>query len=244
MGGQESGTTALDAYRDVGGRQRLEQVVERRCTWMCCQGRADIGNYCAVLAMERSNQWNLMTFMQVYIVRFITLGYPETMRTLLTMLCLTLAMTTAAEVYRSVDENGNVLFTDQPSPDAELIEVDELQTIKPPPIGDFEYTPPPAKPKPKYSNISITSPQHDASIRDNGGNVTVNITTQPGLRANDNLVLYLDGKEILLGKSTAKAFSSLDRGSHQLRAVIKDDSGRIQLSSQSVTFHLLRQSVR
>ena len=47
------------------------------------------------------------------------------MRTLLIMLCLTLAMTTVAEVYRSFDENGNVVFTDKPSPDAELIEVDE-----------------------------------------------------------------------------------------------------------------------
>jgi Domain of unknown function (DUF4124) len=166
------------------------------------------------------------------------------MRTLLTMLCLTLAMTTVAEVYRSVDENGNVVFTDQPSPDAELIEVDELQTIKPPPVGDFKYTPPPAKPEPKYTDISITSPQHDAAIRDNGGNVTVNIATQPGLRGNDMLVLYLDGKEIMLGKSNAKAFSGLDRGSHQLRAVIKDADGRIQLSSQSVTFHLLRHSAQ
>ena len=128
-------------------------------------------------------------------------------------------------------------------PDAELIEVDELQTIRPPPVGDFEYTPP-AKAKPKYTEVSITSPQHDAAIRNNGGNVTVNITTKPGLQANDHLVLYLDGKEIMLGKATAKAFSGLDRGSHQLRAAVKDADGRIQLSSSSITFHLLRQSVQ
>ncbi len=166
------------------------------------------------------------------------------MRILISIFCLLVALSATAEVYRSVDENGNVVFTDKPSPDAELIEVDELQTIQPPSVGDFEYTPPPVKPKSKYTEVSITSPQNDAAIRNNGGNVTVNIATKPGLQANDHLVLYLDGKEIMLGKATAKAFSGLDRGSHQLRAAVKDADGRIQLSSSSVTFHLLRQSVQ
>ena len=166
------------------------------------------------------------------------------MRILISIFCLLVALSATAEVYRSFDENGNVVFTDKPSPDAELIEVDELQTIQPPSVGDFEYTPPPAKPKSKYTEVSITSPQNDAAIRNNGGNVTVNITTKPGLQANDHLVLYLDGKEIMLGKATAKAFSGLDRGSHQLRAAVKDADGRIALSSSSVTFHLLRQSVQ
>ena len=55
------------------------------------------------------------------------------MRILISIICLLVAISATAEVYRSVDENGNVVFTDKPSPDAELIEVDELQTIKPPP---------------------------------------------------------------------------------------------------------------
>ncbi len=166
------------------------------------------------------------------------------MRILISVFCLFLAVAATAEVYRSVDRDGTVVFTDKPSPDAELIEVDELQTIKPPPAGDFKYTPPPEKPKARYTEVSITSPQHDAAIRDNGGNVTVNIVTKPRLQGSDNLVLYLDGKKNMLGKATAKAFSGLDRGSHQLRAVIKDADDRIQLSSSSVTFHLLRRSVQ
>jgi hypothetical protein len=71
----------------------------------------------------------------------------------------------------------------------------------------------------------------------------VNIAVAPRLASSDHLVLYLDGKEILLGNSKAKAFSSLDRGSHQLRAAVKDTEERIQISSPSVTFHLLRHSV-
>ena len=164
------------------------------------------------------------------------------MRLFITMLCLIFSLALTAEVYRSVDKNGNLVFTDQPSPDAELIELDELQTIEAPSTGSFEYTPPPEKPAPKYSAVIITSPQNDVAIRDNAGNVTVNIATQPYLRSSDELVLFMDGKEIILGKSTAKAFTALDRGTHQLRAVIRDANGRILQSSPSVIFHLQRQS--
>ena len=73
------------------------------------------------------------------------------MRIFTLLFCLLLAMASSAEVYRFVDENGNVVFTDKPSPDAELVNVDELQTIKPPPVGDFKYTPP-AKKKAKYTD--------------------------------------------------------------------------------------------
>jgi uncharacterized protein DUF4124 len=164
------------------------------------------------------------------------------MRLFITTLCLIFSLALTAEVYRSVDKNGNVVFTDQPSPDAELIELDELQTIDAPSTGNFEYTPPPEKPAPRYSAVTIISPQNDVAIRDNAGNVTVNIATQPDLRSSDELVLFMDGKEIILGKSTAKALTALDRGTHQLRAAIRDANGRILQSSPSVIFHLLRQS--
>ncbi len=164
------------------------------------------------------------------------------MRLPITVLCLIFAIPLTAEVYRSVDKDGNIVFTDKPSDDAELIELDELQTIKPPQKGNFKYTPPAKKPAAKYTSVSITSPENDVAIRDNGGNVTVNVTTQPGLHGKDELVLFLDGKEVPLRRSTAKAFSGLDRGTHQLRAAVRDKSGRILESSQSVTFHLLRHS--
>lgn len=160
--------------------------------------------------------------------------------TLIMISCLT--FTASAEVYRSVDKDGNVVFSDEPSPDAELIELDELQTIQPPPVGNFEYTPP-KKVKPRYSELSITSPADDLAIRNNAGNVTVNVSSSPRVNGGDVLVLYVDGKEIELGSSTTHSFTAMDRGTHQLRAVIKNSEGRILISSKSVNFHLLRQAV-
>ena len=38
------------------------------------------------------------------------------MRILITIICLLLTLSLSAEIYRSVDENGNVVFEDTPSP--------------------------------------------------------------------------------------------------------------------------------
>ncbi|NKB36595.1 MAG: DUF4124 domain-containing protein [Gammaproteobacteria bacterium] len=165
------------------------------------------------------------------------------MRILISTLCLLLATALSAEVYRSVDEEGNVVYTDQASPDAEVIQVDELQTISPPaPSRAFKYEKKSEKAK-KYSQISITSPQHDMAIRDNSGSVTVSVSVTPVLGLGHSLVLYFDGKESLLGAATSKTFTNVDRGSHQLRAAVKNAEGRILISSKSVTFHLQRQSL-
>lgn len=165
------------------------------------------------------------------------------MRTLALILVIFFSTNLAAEVYRSVDENGNVVFTDKPGPDSELIEIDDLQTIKPPPSRGSGYKPP-KKAEAPYSAINILSPANDEAIRSDAGNVTINIEVKPTLRPRDNVVLYMDGKEIELGKAMAKAFSGLDRGTHQIRAAVKDPDGRIQHSSTSVSFHLLRNTVR
>ena len=153
-----------------------------------------------------------------------------------------LAVAASAEVYRSVDEQGNVTFTDKPGPGAEPIEIKEAQTVRIPPAPDIDYSPKKEPEKP-YTEVTILSPQNDQAIRDDAGSVTVNVGVKPGLQPADNMVLFLDGKEIMLGKAMAKAFSGLDRGTHTVRAAVKDANGKVQQSSSTVSFHLLRNSV-
>ena len=72
----------------------------------------------------------------------------KTMR-LLTLSLLILFMPAGhADVYRSVDENGNIVYSDQPSEGAEKIEVKDAQTINLPAAGPFKYQPPPTRRRP------------------------------------------------------------------------------------------------
>ena len=47
---------------------------------------------------------------------------------------LFVTMSAYAALYRSIDEYGNVSYSDMPSENAELIELKELSTYTPPPF--------------------------------------------------------------------------------------------------------------
>lgn len=146
----------------------------------------------------------------------------------------------AEAVYRSVDEDGNIVFSDEASPEAEKVIIPEPQTVPAPDIGRSQYQPAASMPRP-YT-VAISSPAHDASIRDNTGNVSVSVAVAPGLSPGDKLVLYMDGKEVGTGASVS--LQNVDRGTHHLRAVIKDSNERIRKSSKSVSFHMLRHFIK
>ncbi len=158
----------------------------------------------------------------------------------LLLISLSFAAPAFAEVYRSVDAEGNVVFSDEASPEAEKIIIPKLQTIPALNPGSFQYKPAAKRPQP-YT-LAITSPADDAAIRNNAGNISVSVSVKPDLSSGDKLVIYLDGKEV--GTGTSVSLQNIDRGTHQLRAVIRDSNDRIRKSSKSVRFHMLRRFVR
>lgn len=159
---------------------------------------------------------------------------------------LVAAGTSAQQIYRTVDKDGNVIFTDVPGEGAEKIELKETMTINS--LGTEPSSPvTTATPEPEqvipYKSFSILNPADDESIRDNAGNVNVTVSIEPMLQSGHEVVVYLDGKEKMKGTGSAFNLENIDRGTHQLRASVKDPNGHILISSKSTTFHLQRQSV-
>ncbi len=173
------------------------------------------------------------------------MDYAEIMRHLLLFITLFLLTSVSAEVYRSLDEDGNVVFTDKPSPDAEKIRVDKVQTISPPKVTDFEYTPPEKAVNDGYTKLEIISPQNDQTFTGGAGNVMVNILIEPALdtKQGDRLVLTMDGKKQAEASSTSFSFTNLDRGTHTTKADIVNKSGKSLKSSATVTFFVRRPTV-
>lgn len=166
------------------------------------------------------------------------------MRLLNYILLLCVFAPASADIYRSVDENGNVVFSDTPSEGAEKIEVQEAQTVDSPDTRPFVYEPPESEPAPRYRSVAISSPQDDESIRANSGNITIRMSVSPSLKRGDKLVLLMDGKEVSAGSSTSVSLENVDRGSHSLQARVVGADGQTWVSSESVTFHLQRHSVQ
>ena len=178
------------------------------------------------------------------------------MRNLLLIMVLLLVPPVYAEVYRSVDEDGNPVFTDQPTEGAEKIELKEIQTIdrQPVKLEPAEGTGPTIEVDSTeesvpeelagYTGLSITSPQDNESIRENAGNVTVSVAINPELNqsAGHQLVLIMDGTELMKSTSTTFNTSNLDRGTHNVSVAVIDRDGKEILRSNAVTFHLQRHS--
>lgn len=150
----------------------------------------------------------------------------------------------SADVYKSVDESGNAVFSDKPTKGSQKIELQETQIIRLPAAEPMPTMPGQEKLPIEYKSIIITTPQDDAAIRANNGGVDVAVSIDPGLKDGHTLVLYVDGKEVSSGASTSAKLNNLDRGTHSLRASVKDADGRIKTSSKTVTFHLLRHSIQ
>ncbi len=153
--------------------------------------------------------------------------------------CLFWTVLASADIYRSIDADGNIVFSDEQTEDAEKIEIQPIQIIKPPPVAPFVYTPPAETIEP-YRSIEITNPQHDAAIRDNIGNVSISVSVDPGLISGHQFVLYMDGKQISSGASTSFNLSNQDRGTHSVRVSVKDAEDRIVISTKTISFHMLR----
>ena len=168
------------------------------------------------------------------------------MKQLLLVLCVALASTAvqAQKVYKIIHPDGTVEFTDTPPPDApaQRIEVQPLNSAQPlaPPSGSSSQS---ANGAPAgYSQFRITSPTDGESIRDNAGNVNIDLSLQPTLRRGDKIDLYLDGQSIGGGRATGITLTDMDRGSHSIEAVVKNTNGQVVARSNSVTFTLQRRS--
>jgi hypothetical protein len=164
------------------------------------------------------------------------------MRLLLITLLL-IPLGAAAEIYKSVDAEGNTIYTDKPDSQAEEFIVPSMNAIpmpKPAPKQEPEEKPA----TPTYQSFSIVSPKTDQVIRDNNGNIALQLRSQPKLQAGHYFAVYVDG-HMLVKKSNQTSISipGINRGEHQITAVIRDAGGKTLARSQSITIHMKRQSV-
>ena len=157
------------------------------------------------------------------------------------------------EIYRWVDKNGVVHYSDQPdSPSAELINViepnayeaqEQSQAADSNPGDAGGASEPEDDPAVSpYASLSIVSPQPDQVFF--GADATVNVAAdlQGTLRPDHTVVFFLNGnRQQADGLSTD--YSGLARGTYFLRASIMDGNGNPVITSQQTNFHVRQPSM-
>ena len=151
----------------------------------------------------------------------------------------------ASKIYTWVDEKGNRIYSDVPREGAKELKIQKSTDYSPPEVK----SPWPEKPKdePKkiaYTQFSIVSPINDATIRSNQGSVQVAFDIRPKLMAGDQIVLMNNGAEVKRSRSPVISLMNINRGSHTLSGKIINRSGQVKATSDSVTIHLHRPTIR
>jgi len=169
------------------------------------------------------------------------------MKTIITLLPLLLfTVASHAEIYKGTDAEGNVIYSDEELPNTTEIQVPEPTSIPMP------------KPEPKktveeetedtvaYELFKILSPSKDETIRIASGDMPVSLSITPELdiEQGHRITVYIDGTASLSTTKLNIQIPNVDRGSHSVRAEIKDNKNKVLIKSNTVTFHMKRHSTQ
>ncbi len=82
-----------------------------------------------------------------------------------------------------------------------------------------------ADPIPEYT-IAITAPLDQGTITTGADSLQVSVAVEPGLAAEDSIVVKVDGVDSAPQHSTDITLPRLDRGAHTIQAVIVQPNGK------------------
>ena len=160
-----------------------------------------------------------------------------------------------AQVYKVVDENGNVTYTDQPPPDgSKPIVLKPLSVVEAP-----KYETPPKKSEDAeggeenkmtirelrraYRDFAIVAPQSEEFIWHPDSPVGVAWRTGKQLQKGMQVVVSIDGKALATTTDRLVRAPNLDRGEHTVTAVLTDARKKTIATAEPVTFFIRRPSI-
>ncbi|WP_305813024.1 DUF4124 domain-containing protein [Photobacterium leiognathi] len=170
---------------------------------------------------------------------------------LMTLIWTAASSAQASTIYLWTDENGVVHFTDQPqTPDATAYPLSVTEVS-----GNIEQTADTIaaqttdvavveEPAKTITTVSLVSPMHEQTIRNNEGIINIHAVTNSKLNNQTQAQLVLDG--VVKGDPQTEltwTLDNVDRGSHQLQIQLVK-GGKVIASSDSITVYLHRATVK
>ena len=174
------------------------------------------------------------------------------------LLSIVVAMpaTLSAQVYKSVDKDGNVVYSDSPpTPGAKPMKMPELSVVPAPPIAKVPIRPSQSKADANgnvtdlkalqrgYRDFKLISPAQEQTFAGTGNDATVAWSTRYDLQPGMTVVINLDGKPLAPTTDQSVLLKQLDRGTHTVSADLVDAQQRKIASTDTVKFYIHQNSV-
>lgn len=171
--------------------------------------------------------------------------------TMTASIVLVMADPALSEVYKSVDKDGNVVYTDQPpEPGAEPMELPGLSVIASLPTtravaeaaaseeDDLEQVTDIRELRQGYKDFHISSPQQEETIEGTGNSVTLSWNSRYALQSGMAVIFSLDGVPLDPTVTSSVNLQQIDRGAHTVTARLVDSQLRIIAQASPVTFYM------
>ncbi len=152
------------------------------------------------------------------------------------------AMNAQAALYKSIDADGNVVYSDvPPSESAQPVELPPINVIEPvkiTPRGDTQ----PESDLPVTYAISIVQPEAEQTFQ-NTRQFPVSVSLEPELQPGHQLTISVDGIVRVRGDQLSAVVTDIERGAHRVTAAVVDEGGKPITTSQPVVVYVQRRSL-
>lgn len=148
-----------------------------------------------------------------------------------------------AGLYKGLDGEGNVIYSDKPFGNAVEYTPPPISVMDAPKEAARETAEEVAEEKPvafKYTDFDIISPTHNQTIW-NEPDLTVSLQLKPALNTDKKHTVWLlrDNKAVVENsQAMALQIGRSDRGAHTLQAQVRDESGKILARTRTIIVHI------
>ncbi|AGA92337.1 Penicillin-Binding Protein C-terminus Family [Thioflavicoccus mobilis 8321] len=151
----------------------------------------------------------------------------------------------AADIYRWVDEEGHVTYSDRAAPGAEPVAASAPADAGSSPQASNEGPSSTASSLRSdagpYQRFEIATPEDGAIVSAGDGQIDVGLLLIPGLMPEQRLRVLVDGMPVRGDEpSTQMRLDGLGLGTHQIRAEVLDAVGAVVARTATVSFHFRR----
>lgn len=153
-----------------------------------------------------------------------------------------------AEVYKVIDDQGRVTYTDTlPAKDQEHEKV-ELKPIntQPPvePRRDYRFTPAESEEDQVNYTLVLSAPANDTHVPPGQRDLLLAAQVSPGLQPDHRIQFLMNGQPVgQASQATSHLIEEIYRGEHSLSVRIIDSRGKTLTTSEAVTVYVHRPSL-
>jgi hypothetical protein len=158
-------------------------------------------------------------------------------------LILALSGFATAEIYKTVDKNGRITYTDVPPTDTKAKPV-ELKTINSLPTPAFIPNDSPSNNRVSDDaneyQVQITAPENGRTLMADERSVMISISLNQNLNDGDLLAYKIDGDTLTTTQEMTYSITEPPRGEHSLTVDVIDRDGKTLAQSNAITLLVMR----